>query len=266
MKEDKLRGTIVFFANCDTFFLPSHTKGDFFMSSLRSRRAGSSVNTKKLIIAALFSALAYAATLLTAWIRVAGFLTFDAKDTLVTIAGLVLGPVYAIVISFIVSLIEIIFLPETGFWGFLMNFLSTAAFSAVCALIYKYKKNIKGACVGLIASVFSMTAMMVLLNLVVTPIYTGMPTATIASMIPTLFLPFNFTKAVLNAALVLILYKPISRALKATKMLESRSTQGVVDKKSQLATNIIIFVIGLALIAASVAVFVFVLGGDFTFG
>ena len=199
-------------------------------------------------------------------IKVSGFLTFDAKDTLVTIAGLILGPIYAIVISFIVSLIEIIFLPETGFWGFLMNFLSTAAFSAVCALIYKYKKNIKGACVGLVASVFSMTAMMVLLNLVVTPIYTGMPTATIAAMIPTLFLPFNFTKAVLNAALVLILYKPISRALKATKMLESSSKPGSVDKKSQLITNIVIFAIGLVLIAASVAVFILVLGGDFTFG
>ena len=241
-------------------------KGDFFMSDYTSRRAKGSANVKKLVIAALFSALAYAATLLTAWIKVSGFLTFDAKDTLVTIAGLILGPIYAIVISFIVSLIEIIFLPETGFWGFLMNFLSTAAFSAVCALIYKYKKNIKGACVGLVASVFSMTAMMVLLNLVVTPIYTGMPTATIAAMIPTLFLPFNFTKAVLNAALVLILYKPISRALKATKMLESSSKPGSVDKKSQLITNIVIFAIGLVLIAASVAVFILVLGGDFTFG
>ena len=236
------------------------------MSMTNSRRAKSSANTKKLILAALFSALAYAATLLTAWIRVAGFLTFDAKDTLVTIAGLILGPVYAIIISFIVSLIEIIFLPETGFWGFLMNFLSTAAFSAVCALIYRYKKNIKGACIGLFAAVFSMTAMMVLLNLVVTPIYTGMPTATIAAMIPTLFLPFNFTKAVLNAALVLILYKPISRALKATKMLEARTQQGAVDKKRQLATNITVFVIGLVLVAASIAVFIFVLGGDFTLG
>ena len=267
MKEDRLRGSgDAFFASCDTFFLPSHTKGDFFMSRISSRKASNTQGIKRLVIAALFAALAYAATLLTAWIRVAGFLTFDAKDTLVTIAGLVLGPIYAIVISFIVSLIEIIFLPETGFWGFLMNFLSTAAFSAVCALIYKYKKNIKGACIGLVASVFSMTAMMVLLNLIVTPIYTGMPTATIAAMIPTLFLPFNLTKAVLNAALVLILYKPFSRALKATKMLESKPSQSTVDKKSQMATNIIIFAIGLVLVAASIAVFIFVLGGDFTLG
>lgn len=236
------------------------------MSEITSRRANSSKSIKKLVIAALFSALAYAATLLTAWIRVAGFLTFDAKDTLVTIAGLVLGPIYAIVISFIVSLIEIIFLPETGFWGFLMNFLSTAAFSAVCALIYRYKKNIKGACAGLIAAVFSMTAMMVLLNLVVTPIYTGMPTATIASMIPTLFLPFNFTKAVLNAALVLILYKPISRALKATKMLESTKKIEPTDKKTRILTDVVVFVIGLILVAASIAIFIFVLGGDFTLG
>ena len=237
------------------------------MPKISSRRSSNTQSIKKLVIAALFSALAYAATLLTAWIRVAGFLTFDAKDTLVTIAGLILGPVYAVAISFIVSLIEIIFIPDTGPWGFLMNFLSTAVFSAVCALIYKYKKNIKGACIGLVAAVFSTTATMVVLNLVITPIYTGYPTATIAAMIPTLFLPFNLTKAVLNAALVLVLYKPISRALKATKMLDSHSAKdGATDKKSRLATNIAVLSIGLVLVTASIAVFIFVLGGDFTFG
>lgn len=241
------------------------------MSEIKSRN-NIAQSIKRLVLAALFCALAYVATILTSWIKVAGFLTFDTKDTLITIAGLILGPVYAAVISFIVSLIEIIVNPETGFWGFLMNFLSTAAFSSVCALIYKYKKNIKGAVIGLVSSVFSMTAMMVILNLVVTPLYTGMPMETIASMIPTLFLPFNLTKAVLNAALVLMLYKPISRALKAAKIIgvteENVKTEVSSEKaatKKPLLTNLLVLGIGLVFVALSVVVFIVVLGGKFTF-
>lgn len=241
------------------------------MPELRSRQTGAA-HIKKLVLAALFSALAYVATILTAWIRVSGFLTFDAKDTLITVAGLVLGPVYSILISLLVSLIEIITIPETGFWGFLMNFLSTAAFAGVCSLIYKYKKNLKGACIGLVSSVFATTAVMALLNLFVTPIYTGLPTETIAKMIPTLFLPFNFTKAVLNSALVLIIYKPVSRALKATKMMPDTSSASASDtagdtsaKRRKMLLNLAVTGTGLLLVAISVFVLIFVLDGSFSF-
>ena len=217
-----------------------------------------------MVTAALFCALAYVATLITAWIKV-GFLTFDIKDAVIAIAGLVLGPIYTIIISLIVSTIEIIVIPETGFWGFLMNFLSTAAFSFFCALIYKYKKDLVGAIIGLVASIFSMTLMMVLLNLVVTPIYTGMPVETIAPMIPTLFLPFNFTKAVLNAALVLMLYKPVSRALKATKMTASVDSGKKLSTKSKVLRYIVIYSVGAILVAASICVLIFALPGEFTF-
>lgn len=237
---------------------------DFEKSNKRTARI------KKLVLAALFGALSYVAMFATSWIRV-GFLTFDAKDTVVTLAGLLLGPLYSLVISLVVSLIEIITIPDTGFWGFLMNFLSTAAFSCSCALIYKYKKSMKGAIIGLVAAVFSTTALMVVLNLLVTPIYTGYPVSAIASMIPTVFLPFNLTKAVLNAALVLMIYKPISRALKAAHLtgvtVDSDAKAGaVISKKSRIITNIAVYATGIVLIAASVAVFILVLGGEFSFG
>ncbi len=219
-------------------------------------------------MAALFCALAYVAMFMTSWIKV-GFLTFDAKDTVITIAGLLFGPIYSLIISFTVAFIEFITVGDTGFWGFLMNFLSTAAFSCSCALIYKYKKNIKGAIIGLVAAVFSMTAIMVLLNLFITPIYTGMPTASIAKMIPTLFLPFNATKATMNAALVLVLYKPVSRAMKAARVLPelpaAQEKEGGEKSKKAVLMNIAVFGTGLLFIALSIVIFIFVLGGGFTF-
>ena len=220
---------------------------------------------KKLCMVALFCALAYA-TMFVFRIKVS-FLTFDAKDAIITLAGLLFGPLASLVISFTVALIEMISVSDTQFWGFLMNFLSSAAFSCTAALIYKFKRSIKGAIIGLTASVFVTTAVMMLLNLIITPIYMDTTSSVVASMIPTLLFPFNLTKSVLNMAIVLILYKPVSRAMKAAKVLPS-AEQGIAtgtivkDKKKSLTTSLVVLGIGLALVAISVTVFILVLGGS----
>ena len=72
-------------------------------------------------------------------------------------------------------------------------------------------------------------------------------------------------------ALVLILYKPVSRAMKAAKVLRSAeldaAASGVtVDKKRSRVTSIVILAVGLALVAISVTVFIAVLGGSISFG
>ena len=220
---------------------------------------------KKLCMVALFCALAYV-TMFVFRIKVS-FLTFDAKDAIITLAGLLFGPISSLVISFTVALIEMISVSDTQFWGFLMNFLSSAAFSCTAALIYKFKRSIKGAIIGLVASVFVTTAVMMLLNLIITPIYMDTTSSVVASMIPTLLFPFNLTKSVLNMAIVLILYKPVSRAMKAAKVLPS-AEQGIAtgavvkDKKKSLTTSLVVLGIGLALVAISVTVFILVLGGS----
>ena len=225
---------------------------------------------KKLCMAALFCALAFA-SMFVMRINVM-FLTFDSKDAIITIAGLLFGPIYSLSISLVVSLIEFISIGDTGFWGFLMDFLSTAIFSTACALIYKYKKNIKGAIIGLVASVFTMTAFMLLFNLFIVPLYTpNFTTAAVAKMVPTLFLPFNLTKAVLNSALVLILYKPVSTAMKAAKVLPpsaiNLSSVALEDSDVQIKKNLtfslIVSATGLIVAVLCVVVFFVFLDGSF---
>jgi len=70
----------------------------------------------------------------------------------------------------------------------------------------------------------------------------------------------------MNAAVVMMLYKPISRAVKASKVLGPTSVGKPVDKKKQSLISIATFAIGLLLIAISVLVFVFVLKGSFVLG
>lgn len=246
---------------------PLILKGDFFMSTLTSRK-DSAQKFKKLVIAAVFCALAFASMFI---MRInVMFLTFDAKDAVVTIAGLILGPIYSLAISVTVAVIESIAIGDTGFWGLLMDVLSTAVFSCTCALIYKYKKNIKGAIVGLVSSVLAMTAFMLLFNLFIVPLYTpGYTTAAVAKMIPTLFLPFNLTKAMLNAALVLILYKPVSTALKATKVLPSKvslESNDYSSKKGTLKFTLTVTAVGIVVIAVCLVVFFAFLNGKISWG
>ncbi len=233
--------------------------------SVTNSRLSSAAKIKKMVMAAMFCALAFAAIFVMR-INVV-FLTFDAKDAIVTIAGLLFGPIYALVISLVVSLLELIAIGDTGFWGFLMDFLSTAIFSCSASLVYSYKKNMKGAIGGLSAAVFSMTSFMLLFNLFIVPLYTpSYTTAAVAAMIPSLFLPFNLTKGVLNAALVLILYKPASTAMKAAHVLPSEKKDAVVageKRKSNIAFSLAITAVGFVAIAVCLVVFFVLLDGKF---
>jgi hypothetical protein len=126
------------------------------------------------------------------------------------------------------------------------------------SLIYRYKKTFYGAIVGLVSGVLAMTAVMMLANLLVTPYYMGVPTATVAALIPKLLLPFNLIKAILNAAIVLLLYKPISRILRRGGMIDG--TPGNVAKNTNSKTrSIVVTVVALSIIVASFAIIFLVL-------
>ncbi|MEE0969842.1 MAG: ECF transporter S component [Clostridia bacterium] len=237
------------------------------MEKIRSK-SNSSAAIKKLVVAAMFTALAFA-SMFVMRINVI-FLTFDAKDAIVTIAGLLLGPLYSLAISLTVSILELVTVGDTGLWGFIMDFLSTAVFSCSCALIYKYKKNMKGAISGLISAVIAMTAFMLLFNLFIVPLYNpAYTTAAVATMVPTLFLPFNLTKGLLNSAIVLILYKPVSKALKAVKILPKSDFSAPVGEdaklraKKNMAFSLTVTLIGFAVVAICLVIFFIFLDGDF---
>ncbi len=210
-------------------------------------------------LCAIFAALAYAVMFVFRFN--VQFLTFDLKDAIITVAGLLLGPVAALVISLLVAVLELITVSDTGFYGFLMNFASSAVFSVTAAVVYTYRKRLSGAIIALIGAVVAMTGVMMLLNLLVTPAYMGVSTGKVASMIPALLLPFNLVKAMTNSALVLILYKSVSRAMRATRLLPGPGVE--TPKKSRAWVNIAVVGCGVLLLAAVILFFRFVLGGEF---
>lgn len=220
------------------------------------------VNLRRYVALAMFTALAYASLFVLRIGGIGGFLTFDVKDAIIASAAMMFGPQYGVLISFIVALVEMISVSGTGPWGALMNFCGSAVFAAVGSLIYRYMPRIKrrmtGAVVGLFASVLSMTVVMLLLNLIITPIYMNVSLDVVKGLIFPLLLPFNLVKALLNAAVVLVIYKPVSTALKNIRALDGGAEKLSFNKKTLALT-----VAAAVVIIGCVLFLVFALNGQF---
>ncbi|MBP3571155.1 MAG: ECF transporter S component [Clostridia bacterium] len=233
------------------------------MSAKHNKR----LRLRDLVLMAVFAALAFAAMFVFRFNVT--FLTFDLKDSIITIAGLIMGPVTAATVSLLVATLEFITIGDTGWYGFLMNFASSATFSVVCAVVYRHNRKLSGAIISLASGVVALVAVMLTLNLVVTPFYMGAPRSAVIDMIPTLLLPFNLVKALVNASLVLILYKPVCRAMQAARLLPASSWDSTVSadpaqKKQRLLRNLWVTLAGVALLAVVIFLFLTLLHGDFS--
>lgn len=175
------------------------------------------INVRKMTVVAMLTALGYLCMLVFRF--KVGFLTFDIKDAVLAIASLLYGPLTGIFASAAVALLELVTVSDTGVYGLIMNFLSSATFTGVVGLIYKYKHSLSGAVIGVITAALSVTAVMLLANLFITPYYMGVPRGEVVKMLGTLLLPFNLTKSFFNASLVLIIYKPSTLVFRKTGLL-----------------------------------------------
>ena len=199
-------------------------------------------NTKKVTLLGMLAAIAYVVIFLCHFLipPVAGFLTLDVKDTIIAISGFIFGPLSAALVAIVVAAVEMVTISATGLIGLVMNNLSSCCFACVAAFIYKRKHTLKGAITGLIVGCLAATAVMLLWNVLITPLYLNQPReAVIGMLIPTL-LPFNLGKYILNAAITMLIYKPIVTALrKANLLAPSSSDAAPVQKKQHLGTILV---------------------------
>lgn len=220
---------------------------------------------KKMTAIAVFAALAYAVHFIHIPVS---FLNLDFKDFVMTIAGMYFGPAAAAVLAVLVPLLEYP-TSSTGPYGLIMNILSSGAFVIVASVIYKFKKTFTGAIVALCSACLSMVAVMMLANLFITPYYmsfAGITQKDIVKMIPTLLLPFNAIKAVLNATLTLMLYKPISNILKKSGFRSREANElNDADIKNRKLRSILVWIIGGIVAIAAFCIIFFVLGGKIAF-
>ena len=203
--------------------------------------------TEKLVVLSMLSAIGFISMMLIK-IPVIGFLKYEPKDIFITFAGFIYGPLAALACGIVTALLELPF-SSTGLIGMVMNIVSTAAFACTASLIYKKRRDIYSAAIGLLSGVAVMSVSMLLWNYLISPLYMGVTRAEIVPLLTSMFLPFNLLKAGINAAITLLLYRPFMRVL---RLCGSPVEEHLADKKSSVALVAVIAALLLALCAGVV--------------
>ncbi len=216
-------------------------------------------NIKKAVITGAFATIAFILTFLFRF--KVNFLTFDFKDAILAMVSLMYGPLYGIGAVAVVAFLEFLSVSDTGIYGLIMNFISSGTFVLIFGIVYKYKRTFKGAILSVILSVIGVTSVMMLANYFITPYYMGVSRNDIAALIPTLILPFNLAKSIINSTTTLILYKPVTNALKRMGII--KKSENPVHKYNK--KSLLLFVISAIVFILAILFVLLYLGGGLEF-
>ncbi|MDE5804083.1 MAG: ECF transporter S component [Lachnospiraceae bacterium] len=172
--------------------------------------------TKKLTMIGMLCAVAYV-TAVVGRIPIVLFLKYDPKDIVIAIGGMLFGPFASFSVALVVALLEMFTISDNGVLGFVMNVISSSSFACTAAFVYKKKRRLSGAVIGLLCGWGCMITVMLLWNYLITPIYMGCPREEVVKLLLPAFLPFNLIKGGLNAVITMLLYKPAIQALSVCK-------------------------------------------------
>lgn len=173
---------------------------------------------KKITLAGVFSALAI---ILVTFIRFSifpavSFLEYDPADIPIFLATSILGPIYGIAMTIVVSILQgITVSSQSGAFGILMHIVATGSFVAaqgLVLLLFKKKgraDKLSSSLIAVIAGICSMTIIMIPFNLIITPIFMGVSRGLVLQLLPYI-LAFNLIKASING----FVFLAISTALK----------------------------------------------------
>lgn len=167
------------------------------------------------------------------------FYKLDLSEVAVLIAGFALGPVAGVLTELFKILINLLMDgTTTAFVGEAANFAIGVSFVLPASLIYKYKKSLSGALIGMAAGTVSLVVIGALINyFVMIPAYSKflIPMESIIAMgnsvnvgidsLLTLVLfatvPFNLVKGLACSLITALVYKRISPLLKPKKQIAS---------------------------------------------
>lgn len=173
--------------------------------------------TKKLTTMAMLAALSI---VLVTFIHfplfpAAAFLEYDPADIPIFIGTFLFGPLAGLSLTFVVAVIQGLTVSAGGqVIGIIMHILATGSFALLAGNLYKRYHTRKGALLALASGVLSMTVVMALCNLILTPIYMGTPVEAVLSMLVPVIIPFNLLKAGINGIITYFVYKPIQNLVR----------------------------------------------------
>lgn len=174
------------------------------------------ISTKQLVVMAMLAAISivFISIIHFPLFPAAPFLEYDPADIPILIGTFMYGPVAGFLLTVIVSLIQGTTVSAgSGIIGIIMHIVATGSCTLIVGSIYFRNKTKTRAIVALVIGAFTMTAAMVLMNIVLTPIFMGTPTEVVINMLVPIIIPFNLLKSGINCFITFGLYKSISHLL-----------------------------------------------------
>ena len=145
----------------------------------------------------------------------APFLEYDAADVPIFLGTFAYGPGAGLILTLLASVVQGVTVSSgSNIIGILMHIFATGSYALVAGNIYRRNKTKNTALVALVAGTLTMTSVMLLCNLIFTPIFMNTPVDAVLKMMVPVILPFNLMKAGINSVITFFLYKSVERFLK----------------------------------------------------
>lgn len=140
-------------------------------------------------------------------------LKYEPMDIPFLIAGFAFGPWAGLAVAVTASIIQGFTLDaQNGLVGILMHVIASGTLVLVASSIYKRKRNIKNAVIGLAAGTVSMTVIMIAANLLIMAPYYHIPVDVVIGLLP-LIIAFNLIKAGSASLVTFLIYKPLRKII-----------------------------------------------------
>ena len=145
---------------------------------------------------------------------VVSFLEYDPADIPILIGTFTFGPLAGLVLTVVTSLVQGLTVSAgSGLYGILMHVIATGVLVLVAGNIYQRKKTRVNAVIALVCGTVAMAVVMMGVNMVITPIFMGVPAAAVWQLMP-FIVGFNVIKAGINGIVTFVLYKRIANFLR----------------------------------------------------
>jgi riboflavin transporter FmnP len=174
------------------------------------------IKTRKLTTMAVLAALSIVLVAIIHFpiFPAAAYLEYDPADIPILICGFAFGPLAGIGVTIVAALIQgLTVSAQSGLYGIIMHILATGTYVAVTSIIYRYHKTKKAAAISLTLGTLSMTLIMVVSNLIMDPIFYGMPVEAVKALLIPVIIPFNLIKAGINGVITFFIYKSVSKLI-----------------------------------------------------
>lgn len=173
------------------------------------------MSTKKIAAYGVLTALSIVLLLFKFPIPALMALEYDFADVPIFICTTFFGLLPGLSLTVIVCLFQGLFLSaSSGYIGVIMHIVATGSFVLVYGIIYHLKKNFPMAIIGTISGIIVWVLVMVGMNILLTPIFYGIPRESVYPLLLPVIIPFNLIKSGINSVLALLLAISINKLLK----------------------------------------------------